>query len=141
MRWAAVVSDDRDTIVALPDGPLVIIWDDVREAEEFYVNPALNRTSGRRFATAQLFVEKKADVACTVDQGFCTRSYGEARTAGLRFLLVKPGTRLSEIKAQPEEYRRQIQPELDRVFLAIPQAMPEAQSAAASSTTNPPAGK
>lgn len=103
MRIAAVVGTDGDTIVPLPDGPQLLIWDTATRALEKYDNPAVALVEGRRAAATRFMAEHDVDIACAVPETFCAVSSGIAREKEIRFLRLAAGSRFSDVRKDADK--------------------------------------
>ncbi|MCL4425050.1 MAG: hypothetical protein M1553_06360 [Firmicutes bacterium] len=120
MKIAAVVANDGDTIVPLPDGPEVIIYDSETDRVERFENPARKVETKRRATVVAFLAEKGVELICSVPQSLCSFSQGQAQEKGLRFLRLAAETRFSKVTAEPEQYQRQAVTELPAMDLYIP---------------------
>lgn len=107
MRIGAVLAQDRDTLVPLPEGPTVAIAEAESGEVTYLPNPARGLTQGRRAAVTRLFIEQGVQVVLSVPGAFCERSHELAREHGLQFVPVKEGTRLSEVLEDLPKYLQQ----------------------------------
>ncbi|MEG6567256.1 hypothetical protein V6B95_09840 [Thermoanaerobacterium saccharolyticum] len=85
MRIAATVTNDG-LISKLPDGPYIVIYDSEKKDAEKYENPSFPLKDGRRIATVNFLIDKKADHVITIPESFCDTSYGKAKNSGIKFI-------------------------------------------------------
>lgn len=112
MKIAAVVAADGDTIVPLPEGPEVVIFDGENHLVERYENPGRKVETKRRATVVAFLAEKGVELVCAVPQSFCSFSQGKAQESGMRFLRLPAGTKFSQVLAEPEKFAGQAVKEL-----------------------------
>ena len=116
MRIGAVLAEDRERIVPLPEGPIAAVIETETGEVTYLPNPALSVRQGRRAAVTRLFVDSGVKAVLAVPGAFCEHSHDLARRHGLEFIPVEPGTRLAQVLADPQAY-------LSRRTSALPPAM------------------
>lgn len=97
MRVGAVISTDGNTIVPLPDGPIIRMRDTDRGETMEIPNPAFGKETDRRPTAARALVEAHVDVVATVPGSFCTPSHKIAVQGGIRFWQVSSGMSWEEL--------------------------------------------
>lgn len=102
MRLAAATRGPQDEIVALPDGPDLLIYDAEAKQLSRHPNPGHLADQQRRLSSTEFLLRQGVALVFSVPLTFCPRSYAEATRAGLRFLRVPPGTTFSEALARWE---------------------------------------
>ncbi|NLG68716.1 MAG: hypothetical protein GX496_03985 [Firmicutes bacterium] len=110
MRIGAVLGQDRETIVPLPDGPTAAIVETETGEGTYLPNPALSVRQGRRAAVTRLFIDSGVKAVLAVPGAFCEHSHELARRHGLEFIPVAAGTRLPQVLADPAGYLSQRRP-------------------------------
>lgn len=121
MRIGAVLAQDRETLMPLPEGPTVAIVDTDTGEVAYLPNPALDLQKGRRAAVTRLFIDRGVRAVLSVPGAFCEHSHELAKEHGLQFIPVDPGTRLSQVLADLPGYLQRRTPSLpsDMLFLAL----------------------
>lgn len=104
MRIAAIVTNDGDTIVPLPDGPTVLVFDSEKNSVEKYENPAIGMTEGRRSAVTNFLLKKQVQVVCSVPETFCSTSCQVAVQGGIKFIRLEPGEKFSTVVQDWQQY-------------------------------------
>lgn len=112
MRIAAVLGQDGDNIVPLPDGPVVVILDTDRGTVEEYPNPGMGLAAGRRLATTNFLIGQRVDAVCTVPETFCSTSCEVASQGGIKFIRLAAGVKFSAVAAAPDQFLRNMAEEL-----------------------------
>lgn len=97
MKVAAVIGIDGNTIVPLPDGPTIRLWDTDTGATSEIPNPAFGKETDRRPTAARALVGVGAQIVITPPGSFCSPSHKIATEAGMRFWPVNRGTRWDDL--------------------------------------------
>ena len=97
MRVGAVISTDGQTIVPLPDGPVIRLRDTDSGETMDISNPAFGMETDRRPTAARALVAAHVDVVATVPGSFCTPSHKIAVQGGIKFWQVDSGTSWDEL--------------------------------------------
>ncbi|QSO46529.1 hypothetical protein [Alicyclobacillus mengziensis] len=97
MRVGAVIGTDGETIVPLPDGPIIRVRDTESGDTKDLPNPAFGKETDRRPTAARALVTARVDIIATVPGSFCTPSHKIAVEGGIKFWQVEPATRWQEL--------------------------------------------
>lgn len=97
MRIAAALAGDGKDIVPLSDGPTLVVLDTESLKEERFDNPGYPLKTNRRATATEFLHRQGVNVVCAVPQTFCPTSHDLARSYGMRFVQLPPGSTWNDV--------------------------------------------
>lgn len=120
MRIAAVADAGHDTLVGLPDGGDLIVWDTDTGTRVRHPDPVRGLVGSRRLAVVERCVQEGVEIVCAIPGGFCTVSHALAQALELRFLPCERDTPLHFIEGHLDALAVAAWPQLPVEWLAAP---------------------